>query len=92
LSDWWKTERCCERRRQPTALAFGTNCQRRCPVRRKFFATLPTRAIRRRPARLRFDDAIELDVVRDGYAIVRVDGDGKVTPAAPYAHGRAPAR
>ena len=65
---------------------------------------------------VRFDDAIELDVPRDGYAIIRVDGDrpmapnvgdiksflvypmavanpiwidvdgdGKVTPAAPYA-------
>ncbi|HZJ62419.1 MAG TPA: hypothetical protein VFD36_02785, partial [Kofleriaceae bacterium] len=66
---------------------------------------------------VRFDDTIELDVPRDGYAIIRVDGDrpmapnvgdirsflvypmavtnpiwidvdgdGKVTPAAPYPH------
>jgi hypothetical protein len=76
---------------------------------------LATRAVPSSTAVVRFDDTIELDVQRDGYAIVRVDGDrpmapnvgdvrnflvypmavanpiwidvdgdGKVTPAAPY--------
>jgi hypothetical protein len=76
---------------------------------------LATRAIPSSGHPVRFDDTIELDVARDGYAILRVDGDrpmapnvgdirsflvypmavtnpiwidvdgdGKVTPAAPY--------
>jgi hypothetical protein len=76
---------------------------------------LATRAIPSSTRTVRFDDTIELDVARDGYAILRVDGDrpmapnvgdlksflvypmavanpiwidadgdGKVTPAAPY--------
>ena len=76
---------------------------------------LATRAIPSSGRPVRFDDTIELDVARDGYAILRVDGDrpmapnvgdirsflvypmavtnpiwidvdgdGKVTPAAPY--------
>ncbi len=78
---------------------------------------LATRAIASSTQNVRFDDTIELPVDRDGYAIIRVDGDrpmapnvgdigsflvypmavtnpiwidrdgdGKVTPAAPYAH------
>ncbi|HEX8107906.1 MAG TPA: hypothetical protein VF516_09280, partial [Kofleriaceae bacterium] len=78
---------------------------------------LATRAIPSSTRPVRFDDTIELDVARDGYAIVRVDGDrpmapnvgdlqsflvypvaianpiwidadgdGKVTPVAPYPH------
>jgi hypothetical protein len=82
---------------------------------------LASRAIPSSTAVVRFDDAIELDVSRDGYAIVRVDGDrpmapnvgdvksfmvypmavtnpiwidsdgdGKVTPVAPYPHPEQP--
>jgi hypothetical protein len=82
---------------------------------------LASRAIPSSTAVVRFDDAIELDVKRDGYAIIRVDGDrpmapnvgdvksfvvypmavtnpicidsdgdGKVTPVAPYPHPEQP--
>jgi hypothetical protein len=78
---------------------------------------LATRAIASSTRTVRFDETIELEVNRDGYAIIRVDGDhpmapnvgdsgsflvypmavtnpiwidrdgdGKITPAAPYAH------
>jgi len=80
-------------------------------------AVLATRAIASSTRNVRFDETIELDVNRDGYAILRVDGDrpmapnvgdsgsflvypmavtnpiwidrdgdGKITPAAPYTH------
>src|SRR5262249_32359552 len=41
---------------------------------------LATRAIPSSTAVVRFDDTIELDVKRDGYAIVRVDGDRPMAP------------
>ncbi len=78
-------------------------------------AVLATRPIAKSTAVVRFDESIDLDVPRDGYAIVRVDGDrpeapnvgdlggwqvyplaianpiwidadgdGKITPSAPY--------
>jgi len=84
-------------------------------------AVLATRAIASSTRNVRFDETIELDVNRDGYAILRVDGDrpmapnvgdsgsflvypmavtnpiwidrdgdGKVTPAAPYTHVELP--
>ena len=82
---------------------------------------LATRAIAPSTRNVRFDETIELPVGRDGYAIIRVDGDrpmapnvgdsgsflvypmavtnpiwidrdgdGKITPAAPYAHVEPP--
>jgi hypothetical protein len=41
---------------------------------------LATRAIPSSTHVVRFDDAIELDVSRDGYAIIRVDGDRPMAP------------
>jgi hypothetical protein len=41
---------------------------------------LATRAIPSSTGAVRFDDTIELDVARDGYAIVRVDGDRPMAP------------
>ncbi|HET7499626.1 MAG TPA: CehA/McbA family metallohydrolase [Kofleriaceae bacterium] len=41
---------------------------------------LATRAIPSSTQVVRFDDTIELDVARDGYAIVRVDGDRPMAP------------
>ena len=41
---------------------------------------LATRAIPSTTSVVRFDDTIELDVRRDGYAIVRVDGDRPMAP------------
>ena len=84
-------------------------------------AVLATRAIASSTRNVRFDETIELEVNRDGYAILRIDGDrpmapnvgdsgsflvypmavtnpiwidrdgdGKVTPAAPYTHVELP--
>ena len=41
---------------------------------------LATRTIPASTGAVRFDDTIELDVARDGYAIVRVDGDQPMAP------------